>query len=86
MADPAFAQKLVIEQALAAGSNLYWEYRQRGSRFFQCAPCCQLHAGSHIALHLASLPTALLTFWDSAGEAAGCAGTALPWASCTSAI
>ena len=35
MADPAFAQKMVIEQLLAASSNLYWEYRQRGDRFFK---------------------------------------------------
>ena len=42
MADPAFAQKMAIEQLLAASSNLYWEYRQRGDRFFKCAPCpCQ---------------------------------------------
>ena len=37
MADPAFAQKMAIEQLLAASSNLYWEYRQRGDRFFKCA-------------------------------------------------
>lgn len=33
MADPAFAQKMVIEQAIAISSSLFWEFRQRGENF-----------------------------------------------------
>lgn len=33
MADPAFMQKLAIEQLITLGGSLYWEYRQRGERF-----------------------------------------------------
>ena len=61
MADPAFAQKLVIEGALAAGTSLYWEYRQRGDRFVKCAalfagwqcgarqPVCLLCVSGHVS-------------------------------------
>jgi hypothetical protein len=35
MADPAFFQKLVIEEAITIGSSLYWEARQRGDRFYK---------------------------------------------------
>lgn len=33
MADPAFMQKVAIEQAITLVGSLYWEYRQRGERF-----------------------------------------------------
>lgn len=33
MADPAFAQKMAIEQAIAISSSLFWEARQRGENF-----------------------------------------------------
>jgi hypothetical protein len=33
MADPAFAQKMLIEQGLTAGLSLWWEAQQRGERF-----------------------------------------------------
>jgi hypothetical protein len=33
MADPAFVQKLAIEEALAIGSSLAWEWQQRRERF-----------------------------------------------------
>lgn len=33
MADPAFAQKMVIEQVIAVSSSLIWEARQRGENF-----------------------------------------------------
>ena len=33
MADPAFAQKLVLESTFAACASLYYEYRLRGERF-----------------------------------------------------
>jgi hypothetical protein len=33
MADPGFCQKLVIEQAMAAGFSLFHEWRTRGDNF-----------------------------------------------------
>lgn len=33
MADPAFVQKLLMEQLFTIGSSLYWEKQQRGDRF-----------------------------------------------------
>lgn len=33
MADPAFAQKLAMEQLFTVGLSLAYEYRQRGDRF-----------------------------------------------------
>jgi hypothetical protein len=33
MADPAFPQKMLMEQLITIGSSLYWEARQRGDRF-----------------------------------------------------
>lgn len=33
MADPAFVQKLAIEELLTIGSSLLWEYQQRRERF-----------------------------------------------------
>ena len=33
MADPAFVQKLLIEQAITVGSSLYYEAATRGDRF-----------------------------------------------------
>ena len=33
MADPAFAQKMAIEQGLTAVMSLIWEAQQRGERF-----------------------------------------------------
>lgn len=33
MADPAFVQKLAIEEALTIGSSLAWEWQQRRERF-----------------------------------------------------
>uniref|UniRef100_A0A061S5Y9 Uncharacterized protein n=1 Tax=Tetraselmis sp. GSL018 TaxID=582737 RepID=A0A061S5Y9_9CHLO len=33
MADPAFAQKLAIEQAITAGGSVFWEWRHRGENF-----------------------------------------------------
>ncbi|KAK9809724.1 hypothetical protein WJX73_010795 [Symbiochloris irregularis] len=35
MADPAFAQKLVLEGCFSVSLSLAWEYAQRGDRFFQ---------------------------------------------------
>lgn len=35
MADPAFMQKLLIEEAITVGSSLYWEARQRGRNFWR---------------------------------------------------
>ena len=35
MADPAFMQKLAIEEVITIGSSLYWEARQRGRRFWR---------------------------------------------------
>ncbi|KAK9816670.1 hypothetical protein WJX72_003527 [[Myrmecia] bisecta] len=33
MADPAFVQKMLMEQLITIGSSLYWEVRQRGENF-----------------------------------------------------
>ena len=33
MADPAFLQKLLMEQAITVGSSVWWEAQQRGDRF-----------------------------------------------------
>ena len=33
MADPAFVQKMVVEQIISVGSSLAWEARQRGNNF-----------------------------------------------------
>ena len=33
MADPGFAQKLVLESVVAASASLFYEYRARGDRF-----------------------------------------------------
>ena len=33
MADPAFAQKLAIEQTITAGGSVFWEWRHRGENF-----------------------------------------------------
>ena len=33
MADPAFLQKLAMEQAITISSSLWWEAQQRGDRF-----------------------------------------------------
>ena len=35
MADPAFMQKLAIEQLITLGGSLYWETRARGERFWK---------------------------------------------------
>lgn len=35
MADPAFVQKLLIEEVLTIGANVYWEAQQRGDRFWK---------------------------------------------------
>lgn len=35
MADPAFAQKMVIEQLITITGSLIWESRQRGDRFLK---------------------------------------------------
>lgn len=35
MADPAFLQKLVMEQAITAVSSVWWEAEQRGDKFAQ---------------------------------------------------
>lgn len=35
MADPAFMQKLLIEQVLTIGSSIAWEWQQRGQRLRQ---------------------------------------------------
>jgi hypothetical protein len=35
MADPAFVQKLAIEEFITVGLNLYWEVRQRKERFWK---------------------------------------------------
>eukprot|EP00850_Spirogloea_muscicola_P014278 SM000101S09276 [mRNA] locus=s101:323761:326612:+ [translate_table: standard] len=32
MADPAFMQKVIIEQFITIGSGMYWEYKKRGHR------------------------------------------------------
>lgn len=33
MADPAFLQKMLMEQAITVGSSVWWEAEQRGDRF-----------------------------------------------------
>ncbi len=33
MADPAFMQKMVLEQVMAAGFSMYHEYKTRGANF-----------------------------------------------------
>ena len=38
MADPAFLQKLVMEQTITIGSSLWWEAQQRGDRFSKVRP------------------------------------------------
>lgn len=35
MADPAFVQKMCIEQLLTIGCSLRWEYQQRRERFWK---------------------------------------------------
>lgn len=35
MADPAFVQKMCIEQMLTIGCNVSWEYQQRRDRFWK---------------------------------------------------
>ena len=35
MADPAFLQKMLMEQAITVGSSVWWEAEQRGDRFSQ---------------------------------------------------
>ena len=53
MADPAFLQKLAMEQAITISSSLWWEAQQRGDRFSKvCHLSAIWHTRTKVPVHV----------------------------------